>query len=271
MASDSAAQALAKDQARRIAYDLSIERKPTGLRTLDCIGLVQDRDNLRFGLLFKMPLDADVKVGPITLHRYLWRDQLDGKPIPFPTLGDRIKLAHTLACSLAEMHMAGILHKNFHSGNILFFPARFTGAVSARKPYVGGFEVSRPEQDQNLSISQGSTGFDRYRHPELRDASNLLQGRPSSSRKYDIYGLGLILLEIGIWGPLEKVISANMSSAAVARQYVNVARLNLSHTMGPLYCEAVLDCIDIQRQGIEEPSFLAEKVIGRLELCQCQA
>jgi hypothetical protein len=273
MARDSMAQNQAKEQAKRIAYDLGIQRKPTGLRTLDCIGLVQDRDVLRFGLLFKMPPDTDVTVGPITLHRYLFRDKLDGKPVPFPTLGNRIKLAHSLACSLAELHMIGILHKNFHSGNVLFFPARFTRAVSVREPYVGGFEVSRPEHDPSLSISLNSTYFDQYRHPELRDASNPLQGRPSSSRKYDVYGLGLVLLEIGLWQPLQRVIGmkASMSPMATAKRYVDVALLNLPHMMGPVYCDAVLDCLDIERQAIKDPSSLAEKVIKRLEQCQCQA
>jgi hypothetical protein len=273
MARNSTAQKQAKEQAKQIAHDLGIQRKPTGLRTLDCIGLVQDRDAERFGLVFKMPPNTDVTAGPITLQRYLLRDWLDGKPLPFPTLGNRIKLAHSLACSLAELHLMGVLHKNLHSGNVLFFRARFTRAVSVREPYVGGFEVSRPEHDSSLSISLGSTDFNQYRHPELRDASNPLQGRPSSSPKYDVYGLGLILLEIGLWQPLKRVLTekSSMSPAATVERYIEVARLNLPHMMGPVYCEAVLDCIDIERQAIEDPSSLAEKVIKRLEQCQCQA
>ena len=49
------AQLKAIDQAKRVAHDLRAQEKPAGLRTLDCVGLVQNKESRRFGLLFKMP------------------------------------------------------------------------------------------------------------------------------------------------------------------------------------------------------------------------
>ena len=275
IAKGSLAQRQAKDQAKRVAYDLGIRPKPTGLRTLDCIGLVEDQNRFQFGLLFRVPPGVDVKLGPITLHSYLCNGKLDGKLMPFPTLGDRIQLAYTLARSLTELRVIGLFHKNFHSGNVFFFPTRFTKEVTLRKPYVGGFEVSRPEHDRNLSISTNAKAFDLYRHPDLRDPSNQWQGRPPWSFKYDVYGLGMVLLEIGLFQPLQRVVGTTEQSSSrhlfEAKRCINVAKINLPHMMGPLYCEAVLDCIDFERPAVEDPTALAEKVLKRLEQCHCRA
>lgn len=80
----------------------------------------------------KCPPAADVRKRPVTLQWYLSRALLDGRPVALPTLGDRIKLAYMLACSLAEIHAVGILHKRFYSGNVLFFPAALL-ALSRRE------------------------------------------------------------------------------------------------------------------------------------------
>lgn len=205
MAKDLDSQRQAEKQAIELARDLSISNKPPLLKTLHCAGLVQDTEEKRIGLLFDLPDWVDVVAAPRALHSYLPDETLASSiSTPLPTLGDRLKLARDLAFSVAELHAAKILYKRLHSGNVLFFPARFAeGAPSFSEPFIGGFEVSRPEQNGELSLDTTGGSFDLYRHPELRDPSNELQGRPASERKHDVYSLGLVLLEIGVWQRLE--------------------------------------------------------------------
>lgn len=296
MAKDRETQQKAKDQAVRIAHDLGIQRKPPLLKTLDCIGFVQDWDNSQFGLLFQVPDQADVVSGPVSLHSWLARAELGGRPIPLPTLAHRIRLARDLAYTLAELHFAGILHRALHSGNVLLFPDRVTKSVSSAVPYLGGFGASRLEQDESLSQSVHQGPFDDYKHPELRDTSSVLAAggsRRTFRRRYDVYSLGLVLLEIGLWRPLQSLPRGN-SAAETANRFLSAARTFLPHHMGTIYCEAVVDCIDFVRPWLSDmptgpsgPSIgdllqndddkpgehlilFVEKVVRRLEACQCQ-
>ena len=133
-----------------------------------------------------------------------------------------------------------------------------------------------------------------YRHPELCDPSNELQGRPGSERKHDIYSLGLILLEIGIWKRIDTLQREGASPAENAKRFLKFAQRYLPHQMGIEYCEAVVECLDTERQGLSKmqgnPSredvkrdemddderggvsleLFIEKVIYRLETCHCR-
>ena len=294
MARDLEAQRQAEEQAFQLARDLSISNKPPLLKTLQCAGFVQDTDQQRFGFLFELPEWVDIASEPRTLHSYLPDDIIDPRSILLPTLGERVKLAQDLAYSVAELLGASILHKSLHSGNILFFPARFTKAISIAQPFLGGFEVSRPDQQGQLSLDVNGGSFDAYRHPELRDPSNELQGRPESERKHDIYSLGLILLEIGIWKRLDTLQRVKATPTENAKRFLNFARRYLPHQMGVEYCEAVVECLDTERLRLSkmhrDPSranmrrderddderggvsleLFIEKVIHRLETCHCR-
>ena len=252
MARDLEARRQAQEQAFQLARDLSISNKPTLLKTLQCAGFVQDTDQQRFGFLFELPEWVDVASEPRTLHSYLPDDIVDPRYSLLPTLGERVKLAQDLAYSVVELHGANILHKSLHSGNILFFPARFTKAVSISKPFLGGFGVSRPDQQGRWSLDVRGGSFDVYKHPDLCDPSNELQGRPGSERKHDVYSLGLILLEIGIWKRLDTLQREGATPAENAKRFLNFARRYLPHQMGIEYCEAVVECLDTEHQRLSK-------------------
>jgi hypothetical protein len=298
-AQDAATQQKAKDQALRIVSDLSLSNKPPLLRTLDCIGLVQDWDDQKFGYVFEMPKNADRAIGPISLYSCLRRARLSDRPLPLPTLGDRILLARSLAYSLTELHFTGILHRDLHSGNVLIFKDYASGRLAMHDPYIGGFGISRPEQDDSLSISTSHVPFDEFRHPELRDPSLVLADGQHTSfrRRYDVYSLGLVLLEVGLWKPISSFLPKGLSATESARKLLSAARLNLAHHMGVKYSEAVVECINFERPWMVNASASAavsektdretlfrnddersmdflvlfvEKVVRRLEACQCR-
>ena len=273
----------ADEQHRLLAYDLSFSKMPPLLRMLPCIGMVEELNpsrSSRCGLLLRVPSWVDVARKPENLSGLLRSAaQEDTTILSPPALDDRLKLAFSLAYSVAELHCAGIVHKNLISENVLFFYRRFGQKISIADAFICGLGFSRPTGEQSVSISVKTDDLDMYRHPELQDASNKFQGRPPFKPKYDVYGLGVILLQIGLWMPLGW--KAN-SAADLRSKFISVASGSLPFHVGTDYCEAVLECLDPERQNrsLESISqnnhektdedalfldFLIKKVIRRLE------
>lgn len=61
-------QQQARKQAFQLVQDLNNSNKPPLLKTLDCVGFVQDMEKQRFGFLFQLPANADVTFPPVTLR-----------------------------------------------------------------------------------------------------------------------------------------------------------------------------------------------------------
>lgn len=144
------------------------------------------------------------------------------------------------------------MHESFRSENILFFPpeqdqdAKCTkipaSAIDYAQPWVLGFEYSRPEADFSLGITDVCLARDIYRHP-------VRQGQPGMmfNKIHDIYALGVVLLEIGLW---EAAITLEKNQFKHARDpYVIQAQLQkqtarrLGARMGERYKQVVLKCL----------------------------
>ena len=269
-------------QVRQLAYKLSFPDRPFLLKTLQCAGLVEDVEEHRYGLLFSLLDWIDVTRKPVTFHSLLsdvGNNALSTSP---PSLDERLQLGRCLAYSVAELHSTGIVHKNINPQNLLVFHRRFSQRISISDAFICGLEYSRPTGKQMFSIEVDSGPFDMYRHPELLDPSNKLQARPSSQPKHDIYALGLMLLEIGLWKRLDLHFKADKTPAVNATRYKTLTSNSLPFYMGRKYCEAVLECLDSARQAqaFEAMStadkqnrdddalfleFLIKNVVGRLE------
>jgi hypothetical protein len=140
------------------------------------------------------------------------------------------------------------LHESFRSDNILLFP-RWTGEEPNRRldvnycqPWVFGFEYFRPEPFFSAGPSDFEPSRDIYRHLDR-------QGQPTKmfQKIHDIYALGVVLLEIGIWEPalkFEKDMFARVRNPkAVQAQLAKHARKRLEAKVGRRYMEVVLRCL----------------------------
>lgn len=224
------------------------------------------------------------------------------------TIKHRVRLAYTLALSVYQLHLVGWVHKSIRSENILFFPDVPVAASEDPEPNVGpvepdvlterqtkkiytepwlfGFDYSRVISQDSDRATDTSISRNIYRHPERWNAPTHHFGAI-----HDIYALGTVLLELGLWQPLASLSSSGFARAAKAAsspkdpaakstkdriqsQLLEYTARRLPFTLGRTYCEVVELCLSgaYGREGfdVEENDHNAlvksfrEKVVDRL-------
>lgn len=123
--------------------------------------------------------------------------------MPKPSLSARVAIARALAVSLWHLHAADVLHRGLRSENVLF------QTPFSMVPLLAGFEFPRPAADDAKrswlppAVRGGNPLHDDlYRHP----AAQFDVPRDEVFTKlHDIYSLGVVLYEIGLWKPIHAV------------------------------------------------------------------
>ncbi len=174
---------------------LNSDLRPLNLSILHCIGYLDQSHNVT-GYAFRLPEGAQPGQKPFTLSDLLKRVERPNQPKDIPDLGERFELAKALVTTVFNIHNIGWVHKNIQPKNILFWPkvdARDEPDLS--KPYLMGFDISRPNQPGEVSEKPlSNVEDDLYRHQKYKGMS------PDPFKpSFDIYSLGVILYEIGMW------------------------------------------------------------------------
>lgn len=239
-------------QKRIEALVMMLKEKPRtdSFRVLDCIGYFEDNSDTRFGLTFRLPSHYSPQrdLAPTTLF-----DTISAHPENAAYLGDRFRLAYILAESVHALHATGWLHKSISSHNILLLQQKNSHPApsgnqqrppSLQNPYFTGFATSRPD-DPNEYSSQ--TAADRemalYCHPDVQGSES--QRVAGYRAIYDIYSLGLVLIEIGTWRTLTrwspKVACSNLE---FKKRLLDKVVPFLGASMGENYMIAVRKCLE---------------------------
>ncbi|KAF7951523.1 hypothetical protein EAE96_006829 [Botrytis aclada] len=244
----------------------SASNRHPDLHTIDCLGYTDDSTASRYGLIYRSPSSSSSTLNSL----------ITSNDFRTPDLGDRFKLAHTLSVALWSLHSLDWLHKNLCSSNILFFPSAYTKSPRIAKerenvpdistPYLLGFDASRPDHMGEISIaSRNPMAADLHRHPSSLHSSSC--PRKEYCKSFDIYSLGLILLEIGLWKTLQTYHKPHYS-AEKFRDKIVVQNLvpGLGSKVGRGYREVVERCLGVREDvnGVEAGA-LMEFVVGRLE------
>ena len=116
-----------------------------------------------------------------------------------------------------------------------------------------------------------SKTYELYCHPSYLGE----RGFASDYRwKYDIYSLGLVLLEIGHWRTLESFIDHGAPREELRNQVETECIPGLGESMGSIYRAAVRACIkgtywplDDGHQTLEELNEFRTRVLGELGRC----
>ena len=159
-----------------------------------------------------------------------------------PSLEDRYKLASNLLANLLHTHAKGVTHRHINSNNIIFIQQ---GPVdSDRKPWKEGiirkpYLVSWDQSDQDVDHAADEMHVPRlYRHPE-----STIGKRSNFKQAYDIYSLGLVLLEIGLWMPLHKMFKTKYSSLRFRHKLRTTYAHKLAGKCGSAYMKVVDYCL----------------------------
>ena len=273
------------DRVRKLAALLNHSPKPEAFRTPHCIGFFdkadpnQDsEDNIdildrRLGLVFERPLEDDLHTSlpPISL-----RELLQDASVRKPRVTERIKLAHAISNCLLYLHAVNWLHKGLRSHNVLFFRTR-SGHVDYRKPYLSGFDFSRPGgSDEMTDVPGDDAEHDLYRHPAAQ--ANRRRDRERSKKSFDIYSLGVIFVELAHWRTVEKVLNIDLRRARGRPDIVRRVREGLlleeqvaavGADMGEKFEEATRKCLKgedelgLKKGDVETDNEVAERLSMR--------
>ncbi|KAL8848093.1 MAG: hypothetical protein Q9221_006850 [Calogaya cf. arnoldii] len=180
--------------------------KHPSFRSLKCKGIARDTNTPRMAFVFELPGSLSNLQPPRPL-----RTLLRG----CPSLTMRLQLALKITQSVRYFHMAGWLHKSLQSSNILILKPGDEHRWF--EPVLTGFAFSSLNSASEISEQSSSNPqLDIYRHPEA-------MGEPSESLTdmKDVYALGTILLEIGEWRSLsrlvEKIVNVEKGDIALSQ------------------------------------------------------
>ncbi|OCK84951.1 hypothetical protein K432DRAFT_287852 [Lepidopterella palustris CBS 459.81] len=245
----------------RLISLLQIKLRPAEFCAPSCLGYILAKGtDARFGFVYEADGHLETPVDPQSL---LERFEEGGTTV---SLRARISLAQDLATSLMYLHAVNWLHKGFRSASILLFPGQGSGELG--KLRLSGLEYARPDE-----VGLTSTGppqnseWGVYCHPGY-----LGLGRKRGFRKtYDIYSLGIVLIEIAYWKAADEILGFTESQSDLGKirgRLLTDDEKILDHvrvTMGERYHSATKACIEgMEAFGLPEEADQNDPAIGAL-------
>jgi hypothetical protein len=210
-----------RSRVQKLAALLKQNNRKVTFRAPHCLGYFVDESEdyePRFGLVFEKPANVPHDTQPTTLRTCIEEVQAGRSDIP--SLTDRIILMLRLAETVECLHAVDWLHKGLRSANILFFESQQTLSgnleVNYANPYVSGFDYSRPAMNDDMTERPtDNPRADIYRHPHVQSTGNREEssGRESYKKSFDIYSLGIVLLEIAYWKTIDQILGVDLETA----------------------------------------------------------
>ncbi|KAL8835135.1 MAG: hypothetical protein Q9170_003440 [Blastenia crenularia] len=247
---------------------LNSDLKALDVAVLHCVGYL-DQSSTVTGYAFRVPPEANPRQKPVTLHQLLTNVKTTSD---VPDLGDRFELAKVLVSTVFEILNIGWLHKNIQPKNVLIWPKSGTkDAWDYSKPYLVGFDISRPNQPGEVSEKPLSNPDDDiYRHPDYR-THNSRPFLPS----FDMYSLGILLFEIGTWRTVgyQGVRRSSRPSLETHKSDPNFIEkvvmdgpvMDLKRHMGAKYRDAVVACLNQEFDAIWDQETVFDSPEARLQ------
>jgi hypothetical protein len=250
-----------------------------GLHTLEFRGLINQSEGKRYAFLFNFPPPSSSDRVPTSLYSLMSRHTTLRMSLP-----QRFRVAKDAVTAVSAFHADGWVHKSIRSHSIVFFPtitynspsSPIQNEVTFGDCYLTDFEFARPETAQTQYTFDNHLEKILYRHPER-------QGPPTVSfRKiHDIYALGVVLLEVGVWQTALSIYQqahkklkpgVTMSPRGIQNLFIEIARRQLPHHMGPAYRDAVVKCLLGTGFGEEENWVMTfyEEVVQNIDVGKLQ-
>lgn len=220
------------DRIEKLARLLSDPNKPDSLRVPTCLGYFDDGETnssenrsgsddendwppeWRFGLVFARSEPDDVR----SLYDLL-------TTVSQPSLTRRVTMASAIANSISALHTVNWLHKGLRSSNIVFVVPKTTtiadtpmstAHIDLASPLLSGFDYARPADiDEQTELPTVRNDHILFRHP---DSHGVEEGSGERYVKsFDIYSLGVILIEIALWRPASSFLQTKRNARNLGR------------------------------------------------------
>ncbi len=229
------------DLTARVAHlaELLNAPKSPGFLSLRCCHWSHEHSENRFVLDFEIPHAYETTPGAYhTLQSII----LHSKASARPSLNDRFKIAFLLAKAVQKWHSVGWVHQGISSPNVLFFSFKNEKRIDYSRPFLQGFEFARPGSDPSIGRSTDDIAFNVYRHPSRQGSL-----RKGHTKMHDLYSLGVVLLEIGLWQSASHIVSHKRKGPVIANSMLQTLQgaclERLAHYAGASYQEAVHVCL----------------------------
>jgi len=226
-----------RSRVQKLAALLKQNNRKVRFRAPHCLGYFVDEGEereSRFGLVFEKPPTVPPTTEPTTLRKLIEASNTRGSTFDIPSLTDRITLMRLLAETVERLHAVDWLHKGLRSANILFFLKDTETSVGGFEvnyadPYISGFDYSRPATSDDMTERPTDNAWaDIYRHPTVQSTGNREDsgtGRESYKKSFDLYSLGIVLLEIAYWKTIDQILNINLDTARPKQTWPVMDRL----------------------------------------------
>jgi hypothetical protein len=221
---------------------------------------------LTFEFVFSMPKGLS---RPQSLRALLLR------PSEPPRLNDRLPLAQRLANAVMFVHASEFVHKNIRPETVVLLEDSISELGA---PFLAGFERFRLADGQTFRTGEAVWEKDLYRHPERQG----FWPEKEYSMQHDIYSLGVVLLEVGLWtsfvvsdcsdasvpGPQLAIAhllpdkNQRRKAKQIKKSLVALAEQRLPRAKGTKFTSIVLSCLtclDEDNEGFGDPDDFLDK------------
>lgn len=206
-------------------------------------------------------------------------DAIDSDPFSTAksTLDQRLKLAVKLAEAVLFLHAAGFVHKNITSSAVVVFQRFDTLSTPTsshsyiENAFLMGFDLIREVEAKtykegfvrkNYEDPRWMWNFGIFQHPDRLEERAI----PRYTKTYDIYSLGVLLLEIGLWEPLSAVVrEINRDTPGNWKESLLGSLSALGPRTGERYQRIVRWCLTVDGDCIVKEDDFVKLVLDPLE------
>jgi hypothetical protein len=256
---------------------------PLLCRTLKGEGYFHSTTRHAFAFIYQVPRTVvvpNVAASPTTLLDLIRATRpVANKPgqveliPPKHALEQRFELARKITSAIMFVHVMKYVHKSIRTSNIVIFPKKVDSSADTDgfpktigEPFLCGFETAR--HDKATSDQEGDVHwfYNIYRHPKRQG----LHPQERYTMNHDLYSLGVVLLELGLWRPLttmglERFKNPSTTCEDARDDLRKLALSGLPIAMGTKYRDVVLFCLDIDGDGQISNSTAVEEVLKKIE------
>lgn len=217
------------------------------LGLLRFLGYYIDTPNSRYAFIYQMPIDYF----PFLRNPTDLLNDLKPKPLvsllhsddntTIPNLETRFRLAYDLLMATLHLRSQNIVHGNINSSNILIFPGLTNSAndelgitENLRRPYLTSFAQFSGDGPSPEPLSSSM-----YRHPDDKRSID-----DEAAWAYDLYSLGLVLMEIGLWTSVSRLWKIKYNNSMFKQRIENLYLKKLGPKCGTAYLNVVQLCLD---------------------------